>query len=681
MKNIKYIGTGLLVAAMTFGMTSCNALLDLEPITQITPESYYNNPDQLASYVNNYMNGYLSNPWSYYGYMFHSATYNDGMNCSDANTDIAVAGGGSTAYFAKSGGYWEVSSGKVLQSGAFDRIRTLNFFINTVEDKMAKGEVTGDQDLANHYLGEAYFLRAVVYYNQLAKFGDFPIITTVVKDVNEDIVEASKRAPRTEVADFIIADLDKAYNLMCDRSKFNGQRPSKQAAALYKSRVALFEGTFEKYHKGSGRVPGDTEWPGAKMEYNSGKSFDIDGHVKKMFEAAMDAAQKAVNGVALTTNNGVIEPAVGTTTGWNPYFEMYSQASLSDVPEVIFWKGYNYSLGQRHNAVWRSKTGSNSGLTRAFVESMLCKDGKPSYASDSYQGDASIDKALENRDERLQLFVWAESTVLNTDPAFGDANGALFTTAPIAATNAETRALTGYMSRKYISYERAQGWNDGVIGENACPIFRTAEAMLNYIEAVVEKNGSLDNVARNYWQQLRTRAGVSTDIDATVAATDLSKELCMSVYSGTSQVSALLYNVRRERMSEMFNEGLRFADLIRWRSFDRLKTTPYIPEGFNFWGGGMSENYKDEEGNYPKCDGSTDAIISGASQGNYLRPYSRSLAATNELKDGYWWHDAYYLYPIGISDIRTASADRDLATSMMYQNVNWPTEAGGQAIK
>ena len=40
----------------------------------------------------------------------------------------------------------------------------------------------------------------------------------------------------------------------------------------------------------------------------------------------------------------------------------------------------------------------------------------------------------------------------------------------------------------------------------------------------MKKNGTLDADARKYWMQLRERAGVSTDIDATIAATDLSKE-------------------------------------------------------------------------------------------------------------------------------------------------------------
>jgi len=75
------------------------------------------------------------------------------------------------------------------------------------------------------------------------------------------------------------------------------------------------------------------------------------------------------------------------------------------------------------------------------------------------------------------------------------------------------------------------------------------------MEACYEKNGTLDADARKYWMQLRERAGVSTDIDATIAATDLSKEKDFGVYSGTSMVDVTLYNIRRERMNELFSEG------------------------------------------------------------------------------------------------------------------------------
>ena len=147
-------------------------------------------------------------------------------------------------------------------------------------------------------------------------------------------------------------------------------------------------------------------------------------------------------------------------------------------------------------------------------------------------------------------------------------------------------------------------------------------------------------------------------------------------YSGTQLVDKTLYNIRRERITELFSEGLRFADLIRWRGFDNMLTTKWIPEGCNFW----DNMYK----HYPadiKCNGETDAVISSKSLSKYVRPYSKSMNANNELRDGYKWHEAYYLYPIGITDIRTASADRSLENSNLYQNLYWPVSAGGHAEK
>ena len=222
--------------------------------------------------------------------------------------------------------------------------------------------------------------------------------------------------------------------------------------------------------------------------------------------------------------------------------------------------------------------------------------------------------------------------------------------------------------------------NDELKGTNACPIFRTAEALLNYIEACYELNGSLDATAQGYWQSLRERAGVSTNYQATIDATDLSKEGDFGVYSGTTAVSKMLYNIRRERMNELFSEGLRFQDLIRWRSFDRMITTKWIPEGVNFWEA-MYKTYIDKKGNEPKSDGSAEALVSSRTLGKYLRPYSRSMQASNELKDGYKWHEAYYLNPIGIGDLQTASPDRSTANSNLYQNPYWPVVAGGHAEK
>ena len=96
---------------------------------------------------------------------------------------------------------------------------------------------------------------------------------------------------------------------------------------------------------------------------------------------------------------------------------MYSQPSLANVPEVLLWKQYSFSLSISHDAAYRVKTGCADGYTRTFAESFLMKNGLPIYASNDYQGDVSIDNVKAGRDERLQLFVWSESTLLDSDPS------------------------------------------------------------------------------------------------------------------------------------------------------------------------------------------------------------------------------------------------------------------------
>lgn len=61
--------------------------------------------------------------------------------------------------------------------------------------------------------------------------------------------ELSQRAPRNEVARFILKDLDTAISRLKDQGFQNNQRINKQTAQLLKSRVALFEATFENITK------------------------------------------------------------------------------------------------------------------------------------------------------------------------------------------------------------------------------------------------------------------------------------------------------------------------------------------------------------------------------------------------------------------------------------------------
>ena len=680
--NIKNLLLGAAVTTAAFGLTSCNDLLDMKPISQITPGAYYQNADQLAAYLNNYYDSYLEMPYS--GSMSHSwGQWNEGKAKSDWDTDIYCWGGGNTSLFADD--HWEVSSGKALQ-GYYGGVRVYNYFINTVLKQIENGTLPNSEDVKN-YLGEAYFFRALVYFRIMALYGDIPVITEVLPDEDNVIVENSKRTPRNEVARFILSDLDKAIEMCYTRSKFNGQRVNREAAQLIKSRIALFEGTFEKYHRGSGRVPGDANWPGAKMSYNQGKTFNQEAEVKFFLTEAKNAAKEVADNADLAENNHKIDPVYGDKDDWNPYFNLFSQPSLANVNEALMWKQYNKDLGFYHLTGHSMVTGQNTGFTRSFIQTFLMKNGMPIYADNSgYHGDVTLDNVKADRDERLQLFMWGESTPTYCDPEMTGVEAGKplpvymeedeTDAAHITNTDASTRCITGYQQRKYYTYDAEQTRYSEQSTTNACPIMRSAEALLNYMEADYELNGRLDSKSQEYWRTLRTRAGVDTDFQKTIDATDLSKEMDFGRYSGTQLVDKTLYNIRRERVTELFSEGLRFADLIRWRGFDNMLTTKWVPEGCNFWDN-MYKHYDPEI----KCNGENDAVVSSKSLGKYLRPYSKSMQPANELKDGYKWHEAYYLYPIGITDIRTASPDRSLENSNLYQNPYWPVSAGGHAEK
>lgn len=664
--NLKNICLGSLLVLGGVGMTSCDSFLEREPITDVTPGVYFKTADQVANYVNNYYAGSLVD--SRGNQLFHNGGYGDLLTVRDNNTDNFLSGrSGNLNYFA---GQWEMGSGQSL-SGTFSNIRVWNYLINLVEE--TRDEISGDVD---HFLGEAHFFRALRYYNALVTFGDLPIITEVLPNEEEVLVANSPRAPRNEVARFILKDLDTAIGLLLPRaqSPYGVERLNRECAYLFKSRVALFEATFEKYHKGSGRVPGDSNWPGASMTYNQGKTFDIDGEIRFFLTEAKNAAKVVADAVTLTPNNHVLNPALGQISGWNPYFEMFSPASVDNNGEVLLYRTYNKSLNVAHNAIKRVMTGNADGYTRSLITDFLMKNGLPTYAPGSgFVSDKSLIDEKKDRDERLQLFVLDEDDVLECDMAQPEINKSgeviLFEFPRLTSTN-EISDVTGYRSRKFGAFDYNQSLDDHIQGVNACPVFRAAEAYLNYIEASYELDGT---VAKSYWQQLRSRAGVDTDVDKTIAATDLSKELELQHLSAYGISDATLYNIRRERRCELMGEDFRWDDLKRWRSWDYLFTKPYIVEGVNLW----EDMYKhfptnpdDADETVPMilADGSTSANASPESDSKYLRPLRRS-AINNQLYNGYTWKKAYYLSPLGQMDLKTSDG-------LMYQNPYWPVEPG-----
>ena len=692
--KFNHISIALMALAMAGTFSSCNDFLDKEPLSSSTPETYYKTEDQVQACAN-----------SLYGNL-PSHSYGYGLYSGDVNTDNQANTGSDGKYLT---GQWKV--GLTNGNWSWGTIRDINYKLNTCLANYEAGKVSGNADNIKQYIGEMYFLRAWVYFGMLRNWGDFPIITEAMSDNEEQLIAAEKRQPRNEVARFILSDLDKAMEYMKDNFESKHTRISKDVAMLVKSRVALYEGTFLNYFKGTPFVPCDANWPGKTKDYNKDYQYptgSIDAEIKYFLTTAAEAAENIAEKYKgeLTQNNGVIPQKEGDT---NPYFEMFGTDDMSGYKEVLLWRQYDATLGVTNiveDAVQRCNYGT--GVTRSMVESFLMEDGKPIYAEhDGYTyDDNTVSSVAEHRDPRLKIFLKTPGQIncyKNMDYALGNRYIEKEAEYPdITNGNAQDyRYVTGYCLRKGGMFDRAQTEKNK--SANAACCFRAREALLNYMEAEYMLTHSLSGKVLEYWKIIREKAGftgAAIDPNTTIAATDMSKEtLDWGAYSaGQLLDDPILYNIRRERRDELMGENLRWMDLQRWRALDQMMTTRYHVEGMKLWNSGMIHYYYDpvkaaldpesEEGKKYKgwrekdFDGGTNAVVSSPSLSDYLRPYERNMTSGNLLRDGYTWHMAHYLQPLPIKEMQLAAPDHATVTeSPLYQNPYWSYETDTPAEK
>ena len=666
---------------LTTIFTSCNDFLDKEPQSKITPEAYFSDASQLENYANRMYVDILPSHsnWSY------------GIFGEDNNTDNQTGVSIDDRYTADR---WKVDMSENSYWN-FEQIYRCNFFLSQAlshfgEDLSgSENTITGNLANVKHYIGEVYFLRAYEYFKRYQLFGDFPIVKEPLSNDKKTLLEAMKRSPRNEVARFILSDLDKAVTLL-EGKDLATTRINKDVALLLKSRVALYEGTWLKYHKGTAFVPNGEGWPGKTKEYNANYQFpsgSIESEIEFFLTEAVNASKLVADTYkgTLTENTGVLQQ--DATEPVNPYYEMFAQEDLSDVKEVLLWRQYARGL-ETHNVNSAAGRGNyRIGVTRGLVNSYLMEDGTPIYTHGSYadgdnyyKGDKTIADVRSNRDSRLSIFLkepGQKNILYDMDNSEGTEAVLVEPYPGITVGDGERGYATGYALRKGGSFNRKHYANGG--GFTAAVCFRATEALLNYMEASYILKGSLDATTREYWTILRTRAHVNPDFDNTIAKTNLNKEAenDWGVYSAGTMIDPTLYNIRRERRGELIAEGLRYMDLCRWCSMDQLVNNPYHIEGFHLWGTPMEDWYSVED---LVADGTNDAKVSSKNRSKYLRPYERYTGQSGY--NGMTWKMAHYLHPIMVKQFQvSASEGADVSTSTLYQNPFWPTEAAQPAEK
>lgn len=646
---MKYYIRYTVMGAASLLCLACNDFLDKEPISMLTPEHYLTTEANVASFIYTY----YENSFPVHG------QYEWGTFQLDNNTD-------NTAYVTPSDifapGYWRVPEfGGAYNS--FGRLYHLNYFLEKVPELFRKGAITGSETAIKHCIGEIHFFRAYDYFSKLKTFGDMPIINTVLPDDLAKLTAESKRIPCNEVARFILSDLDKAIECMLDNPDGGTNRLSKDCARLFKSRVALYEGTWLKYFKNTAFVPNGPGWPGAQKDYNANYQYptgSIDAEIDFFLTQAINEAQLIADKYPLTDNTGAFQNNPSDPS--NPYYNMFADEDMSKYTEVLLWKQYNRSTGPTNTInQWAASSNCGYGTTKSMVDAFIMTNGKPIYAEGSgYAGDTNLRNITKDRDSRAQLFIKRPGdNNLHNAP-----QGPAYREEPypnITAGTASDRYTTGYTLRKGMNFDGSQT----AIGQSTIGsiVFRAAEAYLNYIEAYYEKTGQINATADKYWKALRKRAKINEDYNITITATNMDKEseTDWGAYSGGQLINATLFNIRRERRCELMGENFRNDDIRRWRAMDQMITTPYHILGINLW---ENDNLSEYNGKLEE-----NINVSPRSFNKYLAPYH--IFSNNHVYNGYRWNMAHYLEPIAIQHF-LITGEGDATASPLYQNPGWP---------
>ena len=520
MKSItKYISAAFIALAMS----SC---LDLDPKAQLADGNVWERTADFENFANNF-----------YGWTkdFGSVVIRDGLH-SDIRSDIAALKGSKNVY---SNGTNTIPNSDGTYTSGYSHIRRCNLLLEN-----APG-YTNQRDIAQ-YVGEAYFFRAYTYFEMMQAYGDLIIVNHTV-DVDDALMQAS-RNDRSEVTDAIIADLNEAVNYLGTFNEVTTGRISKEGAYAFLSRVALYEGTWQKFRNNEARA-------------------------KTLLDIAAKAAKEVIDA-------NTFELFKNESLGIHAYRYMFTLEDVKSNPlgltksankEYIFVRchdevlksiGYNISYGT-------SPSGGDGLASKKFADMFLCDNGLPIDKSNGrFQGYTNIRSEWQNRDARMSVILCPPGA--NIYVTGYKAHTTWTDEDEPQISNFQPNYNTGYNSWKFV------GERSATTGKESFdfPIIRYAEVLLNYAEAVYERDGAISD------------DDLAISINLTRKRINPTMPDLTNAFVSTNGLD-MREEIRRERTIELFNEGFRIDDLKRWKTAET--EMPMAFRGSKFCGGTTDE--------------------------------------------------------------------------------------------
>ena len=217
---------------------------------------------------------------------------------------------------------------------AFKLLRDANYLLETLPKYRGSfGEVT-----YNHYLGEAYYVRATVFYAMARRFGGVPLVTHVIDYPASASELEVPRASEEETWNQVLSDYDNAIALLMPKLEASKTGYANRYIALaFKSEAMLYAGSVAKYNETvTGRLTGLGRKTGVRVMGFDSKTWEAAS--KKYFTEAYKAAREVM------ANGGysLYKKKWSATNREAQYQNMVDMFSDLSSPENIYVKEYVY---------------------------------------------------------------------------------------------------------------------------------------------------------------------------------------------------------------------------------------------------------------------------------------------------------------------------------------------------
>lgn len=551
--------------ALAFTLTGCFDL-DKMPEGVLSTAEPFSSTGEMRNYLDQfYQTGNPKYGGVYFGDGLRAQGFAAGGGSDIAGYDTHSDNMASSSVSTRLAGETTLSGASKLTN--YTAIRNLNFLLCNLDNCIEIGSSE-----YNQYVGEAYYFRAWYYYKMLVDYGPVTWISTPL-DPNEEEMQLP-RDSRMTIADNILADLDKAVSFLNEQGNSASMRVHKDVARALKSEVALFEGTWEKYHKAKGD-----------------KFFDpavTDEKIQDYFTQAVNAAREVMD-------QGVWG-IYSTGNALDDYRQMFQTTNLSGNPEVLWFKMYDGDQVGNNVNRYLNQGGGGVGVTASLVDDYLTIDGKPFTGKVAMEAKKVFGNELlpTLRDPRLAQTVCTPGQQLRPDDA-----PPYYVVPPLVGSSSYNQNMTGYSLLKHVQIDYTGSLDAEYKGATPAIQFRYADILLNYAEALAELDGA-GNAQKIIaaLQPLRDRVGMP--------AIDFDREYNTEADYPFRHLDKYIQAVRRERRVEKACEGRRLEDILRWAAAEELIVGKW-PKGALFTGSNLE--------NHPQFE---DKLIYDQASGNTL---------------------------------------------------------------